>query len=120
MRFVLDHARDADSQARCLAALEEKCDILWSLLDAVEAACRRPSLSPHAMLREEGEATMVVLPERGVKLGGSGREILDACDGERSRDAVARLMRQRHPDIEDVVADVHEFFEAMEKLGVVV
>ena len=112
--------RLGEAQARCLAALEEKCDILWSLLDAVEAACRRPSLSPHAMVREEEGATMVVLPERAVKLGGSGREILDACDGERSRDAVARLMRDRHPEIDGIVDDVHEFFDAMEKLGVLV
>jgi pyrroloquinoline-quinone synthase len=118
LRFVLENATCGEDQGRCLAALEEKCDILWSLLDAVETACRRPALSPHAMLREEGDETLVVLPERAVKLGGSGREILDACDGETSRDAIARSLRARHPEIDGVVEDVHEFFDSMEKLGV--
>lgn len=118
LQFVLDHARDEHDQARCIAALEEKCDILWSLLDAVETACSKPKRVDHAVLREEGEQTLVVLPERAVKLGGSGREILDLCDGLTSRDAVAGTLRERHPDVAAIVEDVHEFLASMEKLGV--
>ena len=61
---------------------------------------------------------MVVLPERAVKLGGSGREILNACDGKTSRDAIARNLSARHPEVDGIVEDVHEFFASMEKLGV--
>ena len=36
--FVLEHARTADLQARCIAALVRKTEILWHLLDAVQMA----------------------------------------------------------------------------------
>src|SRR5690554_5655142 len=40
LRFVQEHARTRAAQERCVAALERKCAILWSLLDAVEEAHR--------------------------------------------------------------------------------
>jgi pyrroloquinoline-quinone synthase len=36
--FVLDHATTRELQERCIAALVTKCEILWALLDGVEAA----------------------------------------------------------------------------------
>jgi pyrroloquinoline-quinone synthase len=118
LQFVLDHARNGPDQARVIGALEEKCDILWCLLDAVEIACTKPRLVAHAVLREEDAQTLVVLPERAVKLGGSGREILELCDGDRSRDSIARTLHERHTDVDSIVEDVHDFLAAMEKLGV--
>ena len=119
LAFVLEHARTVEDQARCLAALEEKCDILWSLLDAVERAGVQPRLVPHAQLRHEGEEVLVVLPERAVRLGGSGEEILALCDGQRSALDVADEMTRRHPDAAAVVTDVHAFLDEMHRLGVV-
>ncbi len=119
LAFVREHARSDDEQERCLRALERKCEILWSLLDAVEAAHARPRLVSHAQLREEPDgSTLVVLPERGVKLNESGREILALCDGSRSALAVAAELRERHPEVEHLESDVHDFLEQMEKLGV--
>lgn len=37
--FVMRNARSRQDQERALAALNFKCDVLWSLLDAVESAC---------------------------------------------------------------------------------
>jgi len=119
LAYVREHARSEEEQARCVAALERKCEILWSLLDAVEAAHARPRLSGHARLREEPDGrTLVVLPERGVKLNESGKEILSLCDGTRSAVALAAELRARHPEVERLEADVHEFLEQMKTLGV--
>jgi len=118
--WVLEHASDAEEQRRCVAALEAKCDILWRLLDAVEAAHRVPRLSAGARRRDDpqdGRPT-VVLPERAVRLNDSGREILDLCDGKRSADAIARTLRLRHPEVEAIEPDVHGFLAEMERLGV--
>jgi pyrroloquinoline-quinone synthase len=123
LAFVREHAATRADQERCVAALERKCEILWSLLDAVEAAQRRPRLSPHALLRpdpERPDGVLAVLPERAVRANASGREILALCDGARTTAELAAELRERHPEIEDVVADVHEFVDEMERLGVVV
>ena len=120
LRYVLDTARSLDDQERCVAALERKCKILWRLLDAVESAHRPPRLVPHAMLRadpRDGRRT-VVLPERAVKLNESGREILDLCNGKRNADAIVQKLRSRHPEVSTIEADVHDFLNEMEKLGV--
>ena len=87
LAFVLDNARTRADQDRCVGALERKCEILWSLLDAIEASHRRPrALAASRPARRRGAAgpQIAVLPERGVRVNESGREILDLCDGTRS------------------------------------
>jgi pyrroloquinoline-quinone synthase len=118
LAYVLEHARTQADQDRCAAALERKCEILWRLLDAIEAAHARPFLSPHAQLREETDGLLIVLPERAIKPSESGREILALCDGARSASGIAELLRQRHPGVPGLVSDVHEFFASMQRLGV--
>ena len=39
LEYVLRSARSRQDQERAIAALKFKCDVLWSLLDAVEIAC---------------------------------------------------------------------------------
>jgi pyrroloquinoline-quinone synthase len=43
LAFVVREATTYDLQARCVAALIRKTEILWALLDAVELAGRRPA-----------------------------------------------------------------------------
>jgi pyrroloquinoline-quinone synthase len=120
LRFVLEHAMAPEDQDRCVRALERKCEILWRLLDAVEAAHARPRLAGSASLRfdaVEGR-DVAVLPERAVKLNASGREILDLCDGERCCEEIASALRARHPEIDDLESDVHDFIGHMRRLGV--
>jgi len=117
--FVLARATSPEDQARCIAALERKCEILWRLLDAIEAAGRRPRLSRHAALRADGpDAALVVLPERAVRINASGAEILALCDGAASAAAIAERLRDRHPAVPNVEPDVHAFLASMERLGV--
>jgi len=122
LAFVLAHAASRADQDRCVAAVGRKCEILWGLLDAVEAAHRKPKLSPHALLRDDAERpgrSIAVLPERGVRINEAGREILALCDGARTADAVASELRARHADEPHVFEDVHEFLDSMERLGVI-
>jgi pyrroloquinoline-quinone synthase len=122
LAFVLAQATTRAEQERCVAAVERKCDILWSLLDAVEAAHRRPKPSPHALFRDDEEQpgrSIAVLPERGVRVNEAGREILALCDGTRCADAIATELRARHASEPHVFADVHEFLDSMERLGVI-
>lgn len=117
--FVLDHASSPEDQERCVAALERKCEILWRLLDAVEAAHRKPRLSSHAVLRPDAQEGrwLVVLPERAVRLNESSREIMDLCDG-RSVEGVVAALAERHPGTPQLEDHVHRFVEEMERLGV--
>ena len=119
LAFVLEHA-DSDALAeRCCAALTRKCEILWALLDAVEWASTRPRLVAHAMLRPEGEDTLVVLPERAVKLNATGRKILALCDGAHSIDALAAELRHVQGDAPSIERDAYAFLEEMQGLGVI-
>jgi coenzyme PQQ biosynthesis protein PqqD len=90
------------------------------LLDAVEAAHRKLRLSRHAALRPDTEEGrwMVVLPERAVRVNESGREILDLMGDERSVEAAVAVLAERHPEVEHLEDDVHEFVGQMERLGV--
>jgi pyrroloquinoline-quinone synthase len=40
LAFVVAHATTSELQERCVAALVKKTEVLWHLLDCVEAACR--------------------------------------------------------------------------------
>ena len=39
LEVVTEHCRTPESQAAALAALSFKCDVLWSMLDAIDRAC---------------------------------------------------------------------------------
>ncbi len=122
LAYVIAHAQSVEDQARCLAALERKCEILWTLLDAMVAGCERPALSTAALLREDPAegGPIAGLPERAVKLNVSGKEILELCDGDRSAVAIAAQRRELHPDADDdIESDTHAFLAEMRKLGVV-
>ena len=39
LEWVCEHARSAEAQQACIDALRFKCDVLWAVLDATQAAC---------------------------------------------------------------------------------
>jgi pyrroloquinoline-quinone synthase len=118
LAFVLEHARTPEDQNRCAEALERKCEILWSLLDAIEAAHAAPRFARAAQPRLDDAEPLVVLPERAVKLSGSAREILSFVDGQHTAIEIAAAVRNRHPDVPRVADDVHDFLDEMVRLGV--
>lgn len=118
LRFVLERATREEDQARCVRALERKCEILWALLDGVEWGGRRLVLARGVKLHDEAEGPVAVLAERAVRIHGAGREILALCDGARTAGAVAAAMRARHEAPPDVERETYAFLEDMERLGV--
>lgn len=48
LAFVLDRAQTHEQQAACVEALVRKTEILWHLLDCVQAACGRGDRAPGA------------------------------------------------------------------------
>jgi len=119
LAFVLARAQSPADAERCAAALLRKCEILWQLLDGVEWGGRRPRLARAARLREDTAAggMLAVLPERAVQIGGSGPDVLRACDGQHSAGQIARSLREKHGGAQ-IEAEVYDFIERMEAQGV--
>ena len=74
-------------------------------------------LSPHADLKSRADGEVLVLPERAVRLGGSGAEILRLCLEERSGKSVLAVMRERYPGAPGLDSEVMGFLEEMLGLG---
>ena len=80
----------------------------------------RIELSRHAALKIRAEGDILVLPERAIRVGGSGGEILRLCDGERAPRQIAEEMGRRYPDTQGIERDVRAFLDEMLELGGVV
>lgn len=74
-------------------------------------------LSRHAALKRRGQADVLVLPERALRLGGSGGEILRAFDRPRTADEVSARMRERYPGSDTVEREVERFLAQMVRAG---
>ena len=55
LNYVKSHARTPDRQAAVLAALEFKCDVLWSMLDALHHAYVEPGACSAGCVRSGGK-----------------------------------------------------------------
>ena len=77
----------------------------------------RLRLSRHAALKARDHGDVLVLPERAVRLGGSGGEILRLFDRSRSADDAVATLRARHPESPDLESDVRAFVGQMLRLG---
>jgi pyrroloquinoline-quinone synthase len=53
LRYVAEHARTSEDQEKAVAALREKCDILWAQLDALYYAYVQPGWPPPGAFRPE-------------------------------------------------------------------
>ena len=97
IEFVAANARTYEMQERCVAALLRKTEILWHLLDCVEAAtaagsgrrrvisaASRPQLAAKARLRRDRrtDRLMILYPEKGIELSSTAAEIVRLCTGE--------------------------------------
>ncbi len=77
----------------------------------------RITLSPHADLKTRQEGDILVLPERAMRLGGSGGEILRLCLEPRTADEIIAQLTERHPDVSDLGSSVSAFLDEMIELG---
>ena len=74
-------------------------------------------LSRHAALKTRAQGDVLVLPERAIRVGGSGGEILRLCDGESPSERIVERMRERYPDEEGIESEVLRFLDEMVELG---
>ena len=84
---------------------------------------RSLGISRHAELKTREDGSVLVRPERAIRLGGSGAEILRLIAEEGKVASVLDAMRARYPDSpdsSDVANEVLRFLEEMLGLGGVV
>ncbi len=81
---------------------------------------RSLGISRHADLKTRKDGSVLVLPERAIRLGGSGAEILRLVAENRSVGFVLTAMRDRYPDSPEITAEVLDFLEEMLGLGGIV
>jgi pyrroloquinoline-quinone synthase len=133
LQLVVEHARSREEQERAVAALTFKCDLLWALLDAVQAAYpdgeeagagRRaaawyPRLARRAMLRRDDVrgVDVVLLPERVVRLNPTAAAVLRLCDGGRTVGDIVGELQTRY-DGAGVPADVAALLGRLAEHGV--
>jgi hypothetical protein len=84
---------------------------------------RSLGFSRHADLKTRKDGPVLVLPERAIRIGGSGAEILALVAEGRTVESVLSAMRERYPDsadTPDLAAEVLGFLEEMLGLGALV
>lgn len=128
LRYVEQHARDPEQQRRCLAAFGRKCEILWTLLDAVYLAGRRqqrPSLTRRVELTKpdprpdaggRGRPRMLLLPEKALELNDSAARLVEQARGERTLAEITAVLATEHGVTRAVVErDVATFVAELER-----
>jgi len=87
---------------------------------------RSLGLSKHAELKTRKDGSILVLPERAIRLGGSGAEILRLVTEQRKIESILSTMHDRYPgssetsDTSEVATEVMRFLEEMLSLGGIV
>jgi len=80
-------------------------------------------ISRHADLKTREGGSILVLPERAIRLGGSGAEILRLVAENRRIESILSTMRDRYPDppgSSKLASEVLGFLEEMLGLGAIV
>jgi pyrroloquinoline quinone biosynthesis protein E len=80
----------------------------------------RLGLSRHAALKRRREGDVLVMPERAIRLGGSGGEILRSFDRPRTGPEVIERLRALYPESPEVEHEVETFLARMLELGALV
>ena len=71
----------------------------------------------HAALKTRRDGDVLVLPERAIRLGGSGGEILRLCSEGRTGRQIIAAMCSRYPETEGIDTEVIAFLDEMLALG---
>lgn len=80
----------------------------------------RLQLSRHAALKSRHHGDVLVLPERAIRLGGSGGEILRLFDRPRTTNEAAAELRARYPANAEIAAEVGAFVARMRALDALI
>ena len=75
------------------------------------------ALSKHADLKTRAEGDILVLPERAIRIRGSGGEILRLVIEGGSAYSIGVAMRKRYPESNEIESDVLDFLQQMLDAG---
>jgi len=81
----------------------------------------RPKLRAGCRLRESKEkGDFLLMPEGALRLAGTGRKILERCDGQHTLDDIIRDLKKEYPAVtaERVEAEVPAFIERLHQKSV--
>ena len=81
----------------------------------------QPRLAPGCRWGGTEQERMILFPEGAIKLQGTGRLILERCDGQRSfADIIAELQKEfGTTDPEKIRADISMFLEQLQRKRIV-
>ena len=85
--------------------------------EKAEQADARLDLARHPALKTRPGGDVLVLPERAIRVGGTGGEILRIVQGGRRRAEIVEEMRRRYPGTPEIDAQVEAFLAEMLELG---
>ena len=121
--FVVGYATTYEWQEKCAHALIKKTDILWQMLDCIEAAYARapagkPRLSSKARIRVDRRSgrSMLLYPEAGLDLNHTATEIMRMCTGEHTVKDIAERMARLYNKVPsaEIERDVKIFLSTLE------
>lgn len=127
LAYVVEHAKSEAQIRRCLDAFEQKCQILWQLLDAVYVARRlghKPRLERRVSLvarsqpgpEQAEQAGVLLVPEQALQLNRTALDLLTQCDGGATLgEIVARLAQEYTLPVERVQMDIASFVGELER-----
>jgi len=81
----------------------------------------QPRLGPGCRWGGTEEDRVILFPEGAIKLQGTGRQVLERCDGQRTfGDIIAELQKEfGTTDPEKIHADISAFLEQLQKKRIV-
>jgi pyrroloquinoline quinone biosynthesis protein D len=86
------------------------------------AGTSQPKLRPGCRLHESaGEGDLLLIPEGALRLAGTGRKIVERCDGQHTLDDIIRELKAEYPAVEPVRIDteVTTFLERLHQKRVI-
>jgi pyrroloquinoline quinone biosynthesis protein D len=81
----------------------------------------QPRLAPGCRWGAHGEQQVVLVPEGMIRLQGTGQDILELCDGQRTVQTIVATLSERYrtADLVRITDDVSSFLEALQRKRIV-
>jgi pyrroloquinoline quinone biosynthesis protein D len=81
----------------------------------------QPNLAPGCRWGNQGEQKVVLFPEGMIRVKGTGQNILELCDGQRTVEEIVTTLAERYDgaDPAKIMEDVSSFLEALQQKRIV-
>ena len=80
----------------------------------------QPRLAPGCRWGTQGEQPVVLFPEGMIRVQGTGKDILELCDGQRTVKVIVTALAERYTaDPAKITEDVASFLESLQRKRIV-